>query len=327
MSGASADPPPIQLPQFAGSDEEALERFSRTRGEDPFPDIPPALLNTADLLDYVATTGMIYPFDVEPDNPTQMLKPASCGIRLAGDVVYWDTETDGTPKKVERTLEIGEELLLKKNSIVYVTLAPTLRLPDYIAARFNLTIRDIYRGLLVGTGPLVDPGFTGRLSLPLHNLTFTDYPIRGGEPLVWMEFTKISPHSSWENAGPHGNRESSYVRFPKRKRERDIHDYLNSAYPGPITSSIPPLIEGAKNSAKNAEDSVRHQQRIFTRLSIGAALLVALALAAIVVAVLGVVNDSNSERQALSEKVDSLTLQVHQLKREQTREHRRIVSR
>ena len=150
---------------FAVSDEEAEARFEATRGADPFPDIQPALLNTADLLDYVAATGMIHPFEI-PAEESEMLKPASCGIRLAGDVVYWDTEKVAE-QKVKRTLEPGEDLTLKRNSIVYVTLEPMLRLPDYIAARFNLTIRDIYRGILVGTGPLVDPGFTGRLSLPL----------------------------------------------------------------------------------------------------------------------------------------------------------------
>ena len=268
------------------------------------------------MLDYVATTGMIFPFDVEPDNPTQMLKPASCGIRLAGDVVYWDTETDGTPKKVERTLEIGEELLLKKNSIVYVTLAPTLRLPDYIAARFNLTIRDIYRGLLVGTGPLVDPGFTGRLSLPLHNLTFTDYPIRGGEPLVWMEFTKISPNSRWDNNGGPKERVSGYVRFPERKHDRrTVHDYLNYASSGPITSSIPPLVEKAETAATAARRAVRRQQIIFGGLSAFGALVLIVAITTMFVAVVSVINDSNSDRQALAGKVESLTHQVSELQK------------
>jgi deoxycytidine triphosphate deaminase len=173
----SPEPASAGPPRFAITDEEAEERFEATRGSDPFPGIAPALLNSADLLDYVAATGMIFPFAIPP-KPEEMLKPASCAIRLGGEVVYWDTDAvsdpdsdeDSKPEKVKRVLKPGEELTLRRNSIVYVTLEPTLRLPDYIAARFNLTIRDIYRGILVGTGPLVDPGFTGRLSLPLHNL-------------------------------------------------------------------------------------------------------------------------------------------------------------
>jgi deoxycytidine triphosphate deaminase len=312
-----------RLPSFPATDAEALERFEATRGEDPFPEIPPALLNTADLLDYVSTTGMIHPFHVEPSDPTEMLKPASCGIRLAGDVVYWDTDVKGNPKKKTRTLESGEELYLKRNSIVYVTLEPMLRLPDYIAARFNLTIRDIYRGILVGTGPLVDPGFTGRLSLPLHNLTFNDYPLKGGEPLVWMEFTKISPHPSWENLGQRGSRESSYVNFPPRKRRHDIHDYLQRAYPGPITSSIPPLLEGANSSAKNAENAVRRQSNIFASVSILGLAGFIVALVTLVIAVLGVVNDADTDRDKLIRRVDALTSKVQQIQRSENQDKRR----
>ena len=50
----------------------------------------------------------------------------------------------------------------------------------------------MHRGLLVGTGPLVDPGFRGKLLIPLHNLTLDAYEIRGDEGLIWVEFTKTS---------------------------------------------------------------------------------------------------------------------------------------
>jgi hypothetical protein len=57
LPGESSVP---QFPAFAESDEEAARRFELTRGTDPFPEVPSALLNTADLLDYVAATGMIW---------------------------------------------------------------------------------------------------------------------------------------------------------------------------------------------------------------------------------------------------------------------------
>lgn len=318
----STEPSSADPPLFARSEEEAADRFAGTRGQDPFPEIHPALLNTADLLDYIAATGMIFPFE-EPADRSEMLKPASCGIRLAGDVVYWDTEEDGTAKKVEETLEPGGELILKRNSIVYVTLEPTLRLPDYIAARFNLTIRDIYRGLLVGTGPLVDPGFTGRLSLPLHNLTYNDYPIKGGEPLVWMEFTKISDNVKWQNPDHSRARVSQYEEFPKRKKKRrKVHDYLLYAWPTPITSSIPPLVQTAQAAAISARKAVGRQQRIFGGLSAFGAVVLVAAIAAMFVAVVGVINDSNSDREALTEKVNSLTAQIHRLEHGSAKAHR-----
>ncbi len=50
----SSAPAPIPLPNFPASDAEAQERFQKTRSEDPFPEIPSALLNSADLLEYIA---------------------------------------------------------------------------------------------------------------------------------------------------------------------------------------------------------------------------------------------------------------------------------
>jgi deoxycytidine triphosphate deaminase len=309
---------PIRLPDFARTHFEARQRFRRTRGIDPFPDIPPALLNSADLLDYIAATGMIYPFEINPGNPSELLKPASCGIRLAGDVLYWDTTPDGGSELVTQTLGFGEELCLKRNSIVYVTLEPMLQLPDYIAARFNLTIRDIYRGILVGTGPLVDPGFTGRLSLPLHNLTFNNYVIKGGEPLVWMEFTKLSVNTRWAGAST-TRRRGTYIEFPDRKRKRrTVNDYVKYASGTPITSSIPPLVERAEQSAKAAQEQVTAQTRRFTRISIIAALALFAAIATILISVYSLVDSSDASRRDLTQQVDTLEHQVEVLRKSQT---------
>ncbi|HVO55964.1 MAG TPA: hypothetical protein VMT37_16260 [Solirubrobacterales bacterium] len=321
----STEPASEGSSRFAETEQQAEERFGATRGADPFPNVAPALLNTADLLDYVATTGMIYPFEI-PAKPEETLKPASCAIRLGGEVVYWDTDAvadpdsdeDSKPRKVKTTLGPGDELILRRNSIVYVTLEPMLRLPDYIAARFNLTIRDIYRGILVGTGPLVDPGFTGRLSLPLHNLTYNDYTIVGGEPLVWMEFTKISPNDRWANGRTTPPREGRYVEFPSLKNKRkSVDDYLRHAYPGSITSSIPRLVTRAKAAAVAAAASVRRQQRIFGGISLAGAVVVIVSIAAMLIATVTVLHDDVDSRSDVSTRVDSLTRKIHRLEKQE----------
>ena len=77
-----------------------------------------------------------------------------------------------------RKLSEGNEsyFYMEPNSIVYVSTAESLNLPFYIAARFNLRVKWVYRGILLGTGPQVEPGFRGHLSCPLFNLT--DLPIK-----------------------------------------------------------------------------------------------------------------------------------------------------
>ena len=89
--------------------------------------------------------------------------------------------------------EGDEELVvIAANSIVFVECDLDFRLPDFLALRFNLHIRHVHRGLLLGTGPLVDPGYWGKLCIPLHNLTDEDYLIPRTEGLIWIEFTKTS---------------------------------------------------------------------------------------------------------------------------------------
>ncbi len=315
MAGPSpVEPPVIWLPPFAGDDTEAARRFESTRSADPFPDIAPALLNSADLLEYISATGMVHPFDVHLGNANEMVKPASCGMRLGGPVVYWEDAESKSPVKVTRDLKRDEELKLERNSIVYVTLEPVLRMPDYIAARFNLTIRDIYRGLLVGTGPLVDPGFTGRISVPLHNITCNPYTLRGGEPIAWMEFTKISPNERWTEHDSHG-RKSPYVPFPQRKlSRRTVDDYLGRAADGPITSSIPVLVGSAERAALATKDAAEEQLARIRRYSVLALLAVVLTLAGILVTTYMLVEDSNSSRTALTHQVDNLEHEVATLR-------------
>jgi hypothetical protein len=82
--------------------------------------------------------------------------------------------------------------VLPANPITFVQVEPEFRLPNYIALRFNLRITHVHRGLLLGTGPLVDPGFRGKLLIPMHNLTASDYELATKEALIWIEFTKTT---------------------------------------------------------------------------------------------------------------------------------------
>ena len=131
---------------YADNNEEAAARFRTWRERDPYPDIPAVLLNNADIVDYVSRTGMIHPFY------PQRLKPASYEIALLGRYLY----VDGSGRQFSGEIRKGEKFLLKKNSIAFLSVEPYFRLPDYIALRHNLKITNVYKGLLVGTGPLVD---------------------------------------------------------------------------------------------------------------------------------------------------------------------------
>jgi deoxycytidine triphosphate deaminase len=197
---------------------------------------------------------MIHPFHEGEDR----LKPASYEVAIQGTYVYWDEHGERQQDEIER----DHPFFLKANSIAFVTLEPFFQLPEYIAIRFNLRITNIYRGLLLGTGPLVDPGFIGKLSMPLHNLTTNDYELVGGEGLIWMEITKVSPRPDAERLeGPEPARTGRIFPLPSAKKEKTVVDYLHKAAPGQaIRSSIPKAVEEATGRARNAEEAARKAQ-------------------------------------------------------------------
>ena len=265
----------LESSAFAWSEDEAERRYARWQSKDPLPDVSPSLLNAADIARYVALTGMIYPFHLNRRD----LKLATYHFKLLGQVIWWDRHG----KERHITIGEGDEFKLEADSIAFVTLEPSLRLPDYIALRFNLRVDNVYKGLLLGTGPIVDPGYVGKLSVPLHNLTTNDYVFRGGEHLIAVEFTKVSPHPvwderSWEHSGVEALDEGpdflptaeddEQLRFlylpykperkPKSPSQRDVTHHIKEASPNrPVRSSIPRAIQEARLSAKRAERQAR----------------------------------------------------------------------
>lgn len=229
----------------AAGGTSAAERYQHFHDFDPFEQIQPALLNSGHVASYAIATGMIEPFDLE-----QLTKPATYLVQVEGECRYRDEKgglvsfyLSKDPAARNEHLDVRSSVRLAPNSVCFLTLAPEFRLPAYIGARFNLLIRDVYRGLLVGTGPLVDPGFTGRLSIPIHNFTNREYFIDAGEGLVYFEFTKLS----WSN--PTSVRSpppwlpkpiDAQPPFPSSKaRRKTLDDYLAAATGGgPPASSI-----------------------------------------------------------------------------------------
>jgi deoxycytidine triphosphate deaminase len=252
----------------------ADERHKLLETLDPYPEIPPSLLHSGHLASYAAMTGMIEPFDLGA-----LQKPATYLVPLEGLVRYRDSKgefqrfylsSDPTVRNIQ--LDVRSELILEQNSLCYVTLKPTFRMPAYIAGRFNLLIRDVYRGLLVGTGPLVDPGFVGRLSIPLHNFTSNEYPLIAGQGFVYFEFTKLS----WTN-GDQPPPTETWLKlpiavqppFPGSKNARQtIDDYLVPATGGlPAENAVGAEIRrlsGTSEEIARTTETIARRTQFFT---------------------------------------------------------------
>lgn len=288
--------------ELAKDDADAELRFDKYKSMDPFMDIKPALLNSNDIFKYVAATGMIYPFHI------QDLSGAGYSVRLKGTAIYWNKDTE---ERIEKIIDPNDEIILIPNSIAFITLEPVFRIPEYIALRFNLKISHVYKGLLLGTGPIVDPGFVGKLSIPLHNLTANYYSFKVKDEMIKMEFTKLSPNNYWSNLDKPLDIKSYYLPSNfKGREERDLIDYIKLALKDSyskeenktVCSSIPQTLRIAKEAADSATVSAEGAENV-TRQFQGISIGVIAGIIAVVIATFQLVNDINSRYDGFQKEI------------------------
>ena len=288
-----------------GPEEEILSRCQakilakdhRDAGQpDPYPAIPPSLLAAEHIKDYVLKTGAIAPF-YEKGGRHSRVKSATYEGRI-GDRAYVYNK-----KGRLESLEFDKKLTVDANSIVFVECDLDFRLPNYLALRFNLQIRHVHRGLLLGTGPLVDPGYWGKLCIPLHNLTDEDYSISRNDGLIWVEFTKTTADQK---------RATRVGRPPLEPVETksgywDIKEFIERAATprdgiGPAVA-IRSSISKVRRRADSAATSAKKAQRWVSRIGIATAVVGAATVVALVYALVVVIQTTYTP---LDERIDEL---------------------
>lgn len=231
--------------------------------------IPHALLSSGDIKQVVLATGAISPF-FEGGGRKSRLKKASYEGRIGSKAYEYRSlkrvrafEREFDIPFVEDKYELSQifdgsvdrGLVVPKNGIIFVETDLEFRIPDFIALRFNLQIKHVHRGLLLGTGPLVDPGFVGKLCIPIHNLTDEDYYIDKNDGLIWIEFTKTSL--------PADKDDEARAPLEGNQFQGDIRKLIEKAalrYPEekiPIRSSLPGMFNQASESARKAETAAK----------------------------------------------------------------------
>lgn len=279
------------------------------KGRDPYPQVEPSLLNSQHIYDYAQKGCLVDPFDVK-----QLNKPASYTMRFFGELHSWRNKGGRLRPHCETLTreDAGRSVKLQRNSITYIFLDEKFRLPEYIAARFNLHIRHVHKGLLLGTGPLVDPGFEGSLLIPLHNLTDNAYTIEVGDDLIWVEFTKLTRLLQWTD--PDAPKAQHYVPFPSDRTGLTAQRYFEKsgvAGHGGVVSSIASTLAETRRAADDANRFLK------TFRNLGFVALVALTLAALslVVSIVRTVNTAQEAAQQARTAADearSLVTQIEQ---------------
>ena len=285
------------------------EEHGNSGQRDPFPKVPPSLLSAEHIEKYVMATGAIAPF-YKGGGRNSRLKNASYEGRIGDQAYVYNSQG------MLENLDIRGELTINANSIVFVECDLDFRLPDYLALRFNLQIRHVHRGLLLGTGPLVDPGYRGKLCIPLHNLTDEDYSIPLDDGLIWIEFTKTT--AGWKcTDGPAGRAADDSNKgdvdpagrppLDEGKEYWNTREFVERAATPrdgigaavPIRSSISKV----RRRADNAATSAKKAQRWVSRIGIGTAVVGAATVVALVFALVVVIQTTYTP---LDKRIDEL---------------------
>ena len=236
---------------------------------DYFDDIKPSLLNSDDIHRYASIGWLVTEYD------KRQLLPAGYRLRFLGDLIFWKRTQGGEYQREQVEVIVGQPITLFHNSIAYLHMKEKFRLPQYIAARFNLRISHVHQGLLLGTGPIVDPGFCGRLLVPLHNLTANDYLFMGGESFIHVEFTKLSPLRRWEKDVDPDAISDNYVAFPQDKISENSNYYFEKARvleKRSVVSNLTYLaaeVDSALSEIKALGDDVERKQKVFNWIGFG----------------------------------------------------------
>lgn len=241
-------------------------------------------MGSAAFAEYAKITGMVYPFKgFDREKRTfkdGLVKPASYEVRPGDSFFFFDDQ--GVRQHLDLTsATCHRHITLKANSITFCSTDERFRLPSYIAMRFNLRIKHVHRGILLGTGPIVDPGFNKKLLIPLHNLTDSDYVISLDEGLIWVEFTKTF---LWAQSG--ATLTLPDVPLPVNT-QKDYNKFFMEASGGlPIRSSIPTAVKLAEDRADYA---IRQVEKLETRIQTMSLIGIITALIALFAIVLPVV--------------------------------------
>lgn len=222
----------------------------------------------------------------------ECIREATYDMRLGKIAIRWD----GTEKK-EFDVEADKHVLLEPNSVTFVTTIERFDLPYDIVARFNLKSGMVHRGLLLGTGPIVDPGFQSKILIPIHNFSNQPVTIRYEERFISVEFTRCcSPYETYVI----DDNTTTKTRF----NEKGLLE-LSNFIAGTVRtgSSIKDAIEKYKEQQDRSEKIVERTKNIVT-------IAIATALIGMFTLLFNVFNSVNS----YTDKINSTLVEIEILK-------------
>lgn len=135
---------------------------------------------------------------ITPFDDTQ-IQPASIDLRV-GD--------EGATTKHKRKTSIKETgvLILEPGDFGVVAILERIKLGPQYAGRIGLRSKYARKGLIATTGPQIDPGFDGGLTLGMANLTPRSVSIGHHDDILTLELHRLSEPVKIPYSGQYQNR-------------------------------------------------------------------------------------------------------------------------
>jgi deoxycytidine triphosphate deaminase len=212
--------------------------------------VPPGMLSSP----HIAYCAKKY--RIISDYDPSCLDSASYQMRVGGSVLTWDRGTKiafELGDNEDKNRNIRKSVDLKPNSLTFLTTIEEFRLTKDIIARFNLKSKWVHQGLLLGTGPIVDPQLHARLLIPVHNFSSQTVTMNYGQKFISVEFTKtLDPDSVLVI------NESEKTEFiPNPNWNYDFHRYRERIENKKVESSVQNQFEESKEQIESSRTAIQ----------------------------------------------------------------------
>jgi len=146
------------------------------------------ILSDVDIRQFIADR------DIVISNFSGELEPASYDLRVGKEAVAQDGVVNIEEKKYAK---------IPRGATVVIYPYEQIKLSTKVAARYGLRSRFARKGLILLSGPQIDPGFEGTLSVTIFNAGTSEVVLGYQEKFVTIEFFLLKTPASRPYSGPY----------------------------------------------------------------------------------------------------------------------------
>jgi deoxycytidine triphosphate deaminase len=141
-----------------------------------------------DIKNLIAEANLVSPADID-----RCLGPASYELRIGSAL--------NLGERLGQPIAIGQELVMRPQSHVLIGSMETVRIPKNLCADLSLKSKFGRAGFLPWFQGFVDPGYEGKLTFSLVNLSLHPVILKGGQGICHIVFRYLTAETQTEYKG------------------------------------------------------------------------------------------------------------------------------